>query len=223
MFKLGQEIYLYDQMVYRFEIQGNKLHQESKKISDALCLVPSMDHSYLLVRLSIDIFRHGIHVYFGDKHETVFPSGNPEMATEIEHIKIDLKQVDFCLEIYKGVYIMLAHHNLWVLDINFMCFFSFAPIQRLKNYFKNKTYQLEEPEFIFEIIDQPFHANWLTHHDNLNAAAEGDQLHILANVQGKLFYLNYQFILEAGMLRLKHYQPLFTEADPREAIRGDSS
>jgi hypothetical protein len=50
------------------------------------------------------------------------------MAADIEHIKIDVKYVEFCFEVYKGVYLMLASKNLWILDINFMCFFSYASI-----------------------------------------------------------------------------------------------
>lgn len=58
-------------------------------------------------------------------------------------------------------------------------------------------------------MDQPFAAKWIPHQDNLNVTIDGDNLHVIASVMGKLFYMNYQFILEAGMLRLKSYQPLF--------------
>jgi hypothetical protein len=80
VFMKGREIYLYDQMIYRYAIDENKLYQKSQKISDCLCMVPSVDHNYLVVRLSIDIFRHGIRIYRGDKYETVMPSGNPALA-----------------------------------------------------------------------------------------------------------------------------------------------
>jgi len=35
---------------------------------------------------------------------------------------------------------MLANKNLWILDINFMCFFSYAPIERLKDHGKGKIH-----------------------------------------------------------------------------------
>jgi hypothetical protein len=132
MFKRGKEIFLFDQMVYRYAIDENKLYQESKRINDGICLAQSSIHNYMVVRLSTDIFRHGIRIYYDDKYDTVYPSGNPSLATEIEHIKIDLKHIEFCLEIYKGVYLLLASHNFWIIDLNFNCFFSYTPIQRVK-------------------------------------------------------------------------------------------
>lgn len=60
------------------------------------------------------------------------------MASMMENIKIDIKHVDFCLEVYKGIYLMMADKNLWILDLNFMCFFSYAPLQRVYAYHKQK-------------------------------------------------------------------------------------
>lgn len=34
---------------------------------------------------------------------------------------------------------MLANKNLWILDLNFMCFFSFAPFHKLKEHLKSKS------------------------------------------------------------------------------------
>lgn len=98
----------------------------------------------MAIRLSIDIFRHGIRLYINDKYENLLPSGNPSMANEIEHIKIDLKHVDFCLEVFKGVYLMFASHNLWILDTNFGCFFSYAPIQTIKKFYKSRSNSLND-------------------------------------------------------------------------------
>jgi hypothetical protein len=44
---------------------------------------------------------------------------------------------------------MFANNNLWILDINFMCFFSYAPIDRVREYSKGKNNLNEEGEFIF--------------------------------------------------------------------------
>jgi hypothetical protein len=48
---------------------------------------------------------------------------------------VDIKIVDFCKEIYKGVYIMLAHKNIWILDLNFNIFYSYATINRIKTFY----------------------------------------------------------------------------------------
>ena len=60
------------------------------------------------------------------------------MSTLMENIKVDIKHVDFCVEVFKGIFFMMADKNLWVLDLNFMCFFSYAPLQRVYNYYKGK-------------------------------------------------------------------------------------
>lgn len=149
MFMRGREIYLFDQMVYRYSIDENKLFQESKKVNDCIYLAQSAEHNYFLVRLSTDIFRHGIRVYYKDQYDVIYPSGNPSLASEIEHLKVDIKHVEFCMEVYRGVYLMLANHNFWIVDANFSCFFSYTPIQRLKEYYKNKNNQQEESDFSF--------------------------------------------------------------------------
>lgn len=71
---------MYDQMIYKYAMDQNKLYQESKKINDGIFLASSIEFNYLIIRLSIDIFRHGIRLYYNDKYETIYPSGNPSMA-----------------------------------------------------------------------------------------------------------------------------------------------
>lgn len=71
---------MYDQMIYKYAMDQNKLYQESKKINDGIFLTSSIEFNYLIIRLSIDIFRHGIRLYYNDKYETIYPSGNPSMA-----------------------------------------------------------------------------------------------------------------------------------------------
>ena len=68
MFLRGREIYLCDQLIYRYNIDENKLYQESKKINDCIYLAPSHEHCFMAIRLSIDIFRHGIRIYINDKY-----------------------------------------------------------------------------------------------------------------------------------------------------------
>lgn len=84
-------------MVYRYVVDENKLYQESKRINDGIFLTSSNIHKYIVLRLSTDIFRHGIRIYYDDKYDTVYPSGNPTLAAEIEHIRIDIKHIDFCV------------------------------------------------------------------------------------------------------------------------------
>ena len=50
------------------------------------------------------------------------------MLEEISNIRVDIRSVEFCKEVYKGVYLMLANRNMWILDLNFNVFYSFATI-----------------------------------------------------------------------------------------------
>ena len=57
------------------------------------------------------------------------------MLEEISNIRVDLRVVDMCKEIYKGVYLMLANRNIWILDLNFCVFYSLATIERIKQFY----------------------------------------------------------------------------------------
>lgn len=70
------------------------------------------------------------------------PSGNAEMGALMENVKIDIKHIEFCSEVYKGVFLMLADKNFWILDLNFMCFFSYSSLQRIHSLFKGKGSEL---------------------------------------------------------------------------------
>lgn len=57
------------------------------------------------------------------------------MLEEISNIRVDIRAVEFCKEVYKGVYLMLANRNMWILDLNFSVFYSFATIERIKQFY----------------------------------------------------------------------------------------
>jgi len=58
--------------------------QESKKITDCIALIPSHEYKYLIIRISIDIFKHGIRVYMKDKfHAILLPTGDPSTSEYI--------------------------------------------------------------------------------------------------------------------------------------------
>ena len=37
---------------------------------------------------------------------------------------------------------MLADKNFWILDLNFMCFFSYTPLQRIQSLYRGKGSEL---------------------------------------------------------------------------------
>jgi hypothetical protein len=66
---------------------------------------------------------------------------------------------------------MMAHRNLWILDLNFKVFFSYATIHRLKAFYgfaKNNQNAEIDGEFAFEIFNQPFKVDFLTNQEGLN-------------------------------------------------------
>lgn len=171
--------------------------------------VSSYDFNYMAIRLSIDIFKHGIRIYIADRYQTLIPSGNPQLSGEIESIKIDIKHVEICLEVYKGIFIMLANKNFWILDLNFMVFFSYAPIQRIKDHTKGKLNGLQQNDFIFQITNQSFQVSWLHNQYGINTQIKQDIFNVIGSIHGKLFYLKYRLIFEAGLLNLISCKPLF--------------
>lgn len=82
----------------------------------------------MVVKMSIDIFRNGIRVFLNHNEVDLFFVGEQELLEEMMNVRVDIRNVEFCKEIYKGVYLMMASRNLWILDLNFNIFFSYATI-----------------------------------------------------------------------------------------------
>ncbi len=61
--------------------------------------------------------------------------GDQQLLEEISNIRVDVRAVEMCKEIYKGVYLMLANRNIWILDLNFSVFYSLATIERIKQFY----------------------------------------------------------------------------------------
>lgn len=84
-------------MVYRYDIESNTVHQDSKKINDYIYLASNSDFNFLIIQLSIDIFRNGIRIYINDKYKSLVAAGNQFAASDIENIRVDIKNIDFCI------------------------------------------------------------------------------------------------------------------------------
>lgn len=127
------ELLLLEHNLYRYIPSVNKLIQETKRITDYIFLASTKDSAYFIIKLSIDIFRNGIRIFYKNEDMILAHTGDQAILEEISSIRIDIRQVIFCVEIYKGVFLMMASKNMWILDLNFECFFSFAtPIQLKK-------------------------------------------------------------------------------------------
>lgn len=118
--------------MYRYVHAGNKLIQETKRISDYIFLTSTRDSAAFIVKLSIDIFRNGIRVFYRNEELTLAHTGDQKTLEEISSIRLDIRHVIFCVEVYKGVFLMMASKNMWILDLNFECYFSYATPSQIK-------------------------------------------------------------------------------------------
>jgi hypothetical protein len=63
--------------------------------------------------------KNGIRVFYKNQDYILAHAGDQKILEEISSVRIDIRQVVFCLEVYKGVFVMMASRNLWILDLNF--------------------------------------------------------------------------------------------------------
>jgi hypothetical protein len=75
----------------------------------------------------------------GDFKEGVlrFACGSPEIYEEFSKLAFKIIQVEWAIEIQHGVFLIMASKNIFILDFNFKCFYSFASLHQLQNYEKN--------------------------------------------------------------------------------------
>lgn len=109
---------------------------------------------------------------------------------------------------------MMAAKNMWILDLNFECFFSFATVSQIKKLTAiSKGYSdIKSSDQVFTILDQPFKVDFSVYNDGNNVAIRDNNLHILGNVEGLPYYLKYSFVHRIGAIKLEGYHPLFVES-----------
>lgn len=141
-------------------------------------------------------------------------TGDKSIVDEISTFRIDIKSVNFCIEVYRGVYLMMASRNLWILDMNFECFFSYATPIRLKNMGRGSVFSNEPSanDMIFKIYNQPFKVNFAECVDQNCVIINKKFLHILGKIQNQPYYFKYQFLHNMGALKLIGYQPVFVSS-----------
>jgi hypothetical protein len=108
---------------------------------------------------------------------------------------------------------MMASKNMWILDLNFECFFSFATPSQIKKLAafsnnngisQNNNMQLDprKNDQIFTILNQSFKVDLNHLNDGNNVAIKDNFLHIIGIIEGHPYYLKYRFIHRIGALRL---------------------
>ena len=74
---------------------------------------------------------------------------------------------------------MMAAQNIWILDINFGCFFSFGSYSKLKEIFGFSKTTTKKIDYAFDILNQPFKVDFLPHQDCGNVTITSKKIHIL--------------------------------------------
>jgi hypothetical protein len=87
---------------------------------------------------SYNIFESGIRFSFFDtslskgdfKTGTLrFACSTEEYFDEFCDLHFKIQRVEFCVEVQHGVFLLHASKNLFVLDFNYKCFYSFASLE----------------------------------------------------------------------------------------------
>lgn len=91
------DLFLLQQNLYRYTPALNKLVQQTKRLTDYIFITSTRDSAYFIIKLSIDIFRNGIRVYFKNEELILAHTGNEAHLEEISSIRLDIKQVVFCI------------------------------------------------------------------------------------------------------------------------------
>ena len=110
---------------------------------------------------------------------------------------------------------MMAAKNIWILDLNFQCFFSFATcsqIKKLAGLAHSQPESKTNTSTLFTILNQPFKVDFDMYEDGRNAVVIDNNLHILGRILGQPYYFRYSFIHRIGALKLEGYQPLYVSA-----------
>jgi len=56
---------------------------------------------------------------------------------EFCELSMNLDQVEFCVEVQHGVFLLQASKNIYILDFNYKCYYSFSTLKQLVNYQRN--------------------------------------------------------------------------------------
>ncbi len=82
--------------MYKYSTLENKLSQQTKKITEHIFLARSHDFEFMVVRMSIDIFRNGIRVFLNHIEIDLFFVGDQDLLEEMLNVRVDIRNVEFC-------------------------------------------------------------------------------------------------------------------------------
>lgn len=64
-----------------------------------------------------------------------------------------LESIEFCVEAQHGVFLLQASKNIYVLDFNYKCFYSFSTLKQLQQYVTNKARYPLRHAYAYEVLN----------------------------------------------------------------------
>ncbi|KAL4435095.1 hypothetical protein ABPG74_003588 [Tetrahymena malaccensis] len=162
---------------------------------------------------SLNIFERGIrYSYFDTSVEKGdFKDGNLRFACSTEDIfnqfcdlNMNLSQFEFCVEVQHGVFLLSASKNIYILDFNYKCFYSFSTLKQLLNFEKNHEKYPHRHQYAYEILNQPFEVKF-NNALNLgkNVVFQEGMLHMLGRKEVETVICSYELLPTQGVMILK--------------------
>jgi hypothetical protein len=112
-----------------------------------------------------------------------------------------------------NVYLMMANNNLYVLDVNYKCFFSYANLSQVLHYHENRLINPNAYKYMFEFVNQNFEVVFSKGQNSNSCAVRNGKLHILGIRGEEVLALVYSFEPAIGALRLEEFKSLMYTGD----------
>ncbi|EGR29407.1 kelch motif family protein, putative [Ichthyophthirius multifiliis] len=180
---------------------------------------------------SNNIFEKGIRYSYFDTslQNGDFKEGNLRFACSTEEIyesfinlTMQIQQVNYCTEIQHGVFLMHASKNIYTLDFNYKCFYSFSSLKQLQNYKLNNTNHPRQYQYTYKILNQPFEIKFYNQYNfGSNVTFQQGLLHILGRKEIETVLCSYELFPQQGTMVLRKCKSLHFFEDLLQRIPKD--
>jgi len=221
----GRKLYILERNMYQLELTKPRVIRElARQICRHLHLLINSENGELyILQACRDIFKDGIHLWSKEGEIVLYLAGNEEYIARMGQVMMHVEDDIFCLEVFSGVFLIMSGDNMYVLDLNYKCFFSYADVSQVQNYEENRLTNPIGYRYMFEVLDQPFAVRFPVGQQSNNCAIKGGKLNILGVRGEEVLVLVYSFEPLLGALRLEEYRSIMYDcpmvAAPRRLLR----
>jgi hypothetical protein len=201
----GKKLYILEKNMYQLELAKPRVIKElAKQICRHLHLLINSENGELyILQACRDIFKDGIRLWSKEGEVILYLAGSEEYVGQMNQIQMHLEDVLFCLEVFFNVFLMMAGDNIYVLDLNYKCFFSYASLNQVINYQENRQLHPNGYRYMFEILNQEFEVRFPSGQNSNSCVLKAGKLHILGVRGEEVLALVYSFEPLLGAIRLE--------------------